>query len=304
MATKRIICNFFNFSEPAGLEGKLDLLFEGQKEILNKNKVENVEVAGNILRITFLEKNIIGSNHWWTGIVEKLDITEQGEISNLEGQKTVFGTNEDEGPIVNTGFVYYPLTKTVTLQRKIGGVNDNKFGIFIRKLLRQTNTVTSKSSKFQMDILPDLTKLERLNNTKHIKKLEYSFAMPENISSQKSENRPIFGDFFLAERLGGQSMKVQIRAEEMNVSQTIQKVKQMINFLGKDKLTSLKVVTEHNDIEEPLDLLTNKFSDYIDVSLKKGQKETVIVIMDTVHKIFENQKTLIEKMYINDQEEE
>lgn len=303
MPTKRITCNFFNFSEPTGYEGRIDLLFEGQKALINNQKVENVEVAGDILRITFLEKKTSGSYHWWVGIVERLDVSEQGEISNLEGQKTVYGTKEDEGPIVNTGFVYYPLTKTVALHRKIGGVNDKKFGVFIRKLLKQTNT-SEKSSKFTMDVLPDLSKLDRLYNTNHINKLEYSFAMPENLGSQKSETRTIFGDIFLADKLGGKNMKVQIRADEMNVSQTIQKVKQLFNFFGSDQLTSLKVVTEHNDIEEPLDLLSNKFTDYIDVTLKKGQKETVVVIMDTIDKIFLKQRTLIQKMYINEDEEE
>lgn len=304
MPTKRITCNFFNFTEPDGYDGKLDLLFKNQKEILKKGKVDNVEVAGEIIRITFLEKRGTEPSHWWVGIVERLDVTEQGEISNLEGQKTVYGTKEDEGPIVNTGFIYYPLTKTVTLQRKIGGVNDKKFGIFIRKLLKQTQTVSEKSSKFQMDVLPDLTKLDRLYNSRHIKLLEYSFAMPENLSFKKSKNRTILGDLFLADRLGGKNMRVQIRADEMDVSQTIKKVKQMISIFGSDELTSLRAVTEHNDIEEPLDLLSNKFTDYVDVTLKKGQKETVTLIMDTVDGIFNNQKTLIQKMYINNQEEE
>jgi hypothetical protein len=303
MPTKRIQCNFFNFQEPKEFEGKIDKLFENQKKVIDTKKVENVEVAGVILRITFLEKKKSGAHHLWVGIIERLDVTEQGEISNLEGQKTIYGTNEDEGPIINTGFVYYPLTKTVVLHRKIGGVNDDKFGVFIRKLLKQTNVVTGNSSKFKMDVLPDLTKLDRLYNSKHISKLEYGMALPKNLQSQKSKDRSIIGDFMLANILGGERMRVQIRAEEMNVLQTIKKVKQILK-LGSDNLTSLKVVTEHNQIEEPLDLLTNKFTDYIDITLKKGKKETVTLIMDTVNQIFDNQKTLIQKMYLNDEDDE
>lgn len=302
MPKKRIQCNFFKLSEPPGLAGTIDRLLENQKKVLEQGKVVNVEVSGVILRITFLRKNTSDSKHWWTGIIERLDVTEQAEISNLEGVKTVYGTKEDEGPITNTGFAYYPLTSTVVLHKKIGGVNDSKFGVFIRKLLRETNTVQSNSSKFVLDILPDLTKLDRLFNASQIKKLEYSFAMPENITHKKSSKRSIFGDIFLASSLGGQNIKVQIRADQMDIGQTIAKVKQLLT-LGED-VGTLKAITEHNEIEEPLDLLSNRFTDYIDVDLKKGQKETVVLIMDTVDEIFLNQRTLIQKMYLNEEDEE
>ncbi len=264
--------------------------------------VENVKVAGVILRITYLNKIEDSTNHWWTGIVEKLDITEQGEIADLDGNRTIYAQGENEGPIVNTGFIYYPLTKTIALHKKVGGVNDKNFGVFIRKLLRQTKIVEKGSSKYIMDVLPDLNKLDRLYNSKHIKELKYSFLLPKDLSANQSEKRSIWGDFRLAKKLGGERMNVTITASEMNADQTKRKVKQILE-MGNDHLSSLRAVTEHDDIEEPLDLLTNKFSDYKDIDLKKGKKETPTLIMDTINEIFIKQKKLIQTMYINDEDE-
>lgn len=303
MAKKRIHCNFFNIQEPDGAKGKIDVLFQQQKVIIDSKKVHNVEVSGFILRITYLKRKVTNGQHWWVGIVEKLDTTEMGEISNIAGVKSTYGQNEDEGPIVNTGFVYYPLTNTFVLHKKQGGVNDYRLGVFIRKLLKENGIAGSKSSKFVLDVLPDLTKLDRLNKANRIKTLEYSFALPENLSKLKSKDRAIFGDLLLANRLGGKRMKVLIRADEMHVSETLTKVKEILK-LGTDAVSSLRATAEHGDIEEPLDLLTNKFSDFIDVELKKGKKETVDLIIETVSEIFENQRTLITNMYVNEEVEE
>lgn len=298
MTTKRIQCTFFNISEPKENKGTIDKLLENQKKVLDNKTVDNVEVAGVILRITFLRRNNDDSSYWWTGIIEKLDINEQGEIADLAGNRSIYAAKEDEGPIVNTGFVYYPLTNTFALHKKIGGVNDKNLGIFLRRLLKQTQTIQKGFTKFVLDVLPDLHKIDRLYKATHIKELRYSFVMPEDISYKKSKNRSVVGDLFLANTLGGERMNVTIKANEMNAQQTKNKVKQILS-LGSNYLGSLRATTEHNDIEEPLDLLTNKFSDYEDIEIKRGYKETATTIMDTINKIFLKQKTLIQSMYVN-----
>ncbi|WP_264448905.1 hypothetical protein [Bacillus cereus] len=300
---KRIICNFFYFEEPEGGEGKINALFETQKNIIDNAGVTNIQVSYFYLRITYLEKRIDEDKQWWVGIVERLETTEEVESSNLVGERNVYASGDDEGPIKNTGFVYYPYTKTLVLHRKIGGVNDYNFGIFIRKLLKQLKVVNKGFTKYKMHLLPDLHKLDRLNKAPHIHSLEYSFKLPEKIDKVASENRSIFGDLFLAERLGGSHMKVAIKSDKMNVKETIQKVLK-IKALGDDNVNTLKVVTEHNNIEEPLDLLNSKFTDFKDVELKKGKKETPSLVMDTINEIFNNQRILIENMYINKEEEE
>jgi len=296
MATKRINCNFFYFQEKE--QGKINELFENQKNTINSNRVTNIPVSNFFLRITFLQKHQVQNKHWWIGIVERLETTEEVESSNLVGNRKVHATGEDEGPTRNTGFLYDPQTKTVALHRKIGGVNDVNFGIFIRKLLKELQIVQAGINDYKLHVLPDLNKLDRLNKAPHIHSLEYSFKLPEDLTSSSSGNRPIFGDILLASKLGGDYMKVAIRSDKMDVRETIKKVLK-IRELGEDNVKSLRVVTEHNDIEEPLDLLSSRFTDFIDVELKKGEKETVVVVMDAVYKIFNNQKTLIETMYLN-----
>lgn len=303
MATKKIQCNFFYFEEPEKGEGKINELLEKQKVILDAQTVTNIQVSSFYLRITYLEKKTEQDRQWWVGIVERLETTEQVESSNLIGERKLYAAGTDEGPIKNTGFIYDPYTKTVVLHRMIGGVNDVNFGIFIRKLLRKLQVVKSGSSKYKMHILPDLYKLDRLKKSPNIHSLEYSFKLPENIAQSSSENRSILGDLFLASRLGGNHMKVTIRSDKMNVKETIKKVFK-IQELGEDNINSLKVVTEHNDIEEPLDLLNSKFTDFIMVDLKKGKKITVTLVMDTINQIFNNQRKLIESMYINKEQEE
>ncbi|MGG2111933.1 hypothetical protein ABFY60_15645 [Lysinibacillus pakistanensis] len=301
MVTKTIRCNFFYFQEFEN--GKIDDMFEKQKVILNNKKVTNIKVSNFFLRITFLEKHSEINKHWWVGIIERLETTEEVESSNLVGDKKVYASGEDEGPIKNTGFLYDPQTKTVALHKKIGGVNDVNFGIFIRRLLKQLGVVNNKINEYKLHVLPDLNKLDRLRKAPHIHSLEYSFKLPENYTSIKSEDRAIVGDIFLASKLGGSYMKVKIKADKMNVKETIQKVFR-IKELGEDNVNTLKVVAEHNSIEEPLDLLSSRFTDFIDVELKRGKKETVVLIMDTVFKIFKNQQTLIETMYIRGNKED
>lgn len=301
MATKRIQCNFFYIQEHEN--GKINQLFETQKITLNNKKVTNIQVSNFYLRITFLNKISDNNKHWWVGIIERLETTEQVESSDLIGNNKVYASGEDEGPIKNTGFLYDPQTNTVALHRKIGGVSDVNFGIFIRKILKQLGLVNKGINNYKLHVLPDLNKLDRLSKAPHIHSLEYSFKLPENHEGQKSNNRPIFGDMLLASKLGGEYMKVGIRANSMNVKETIQKVLR-IKELGDENVKSLKVITEHNSIEEPLDLLSSKFTDYIDIELKKGKKETVVTIMDNVFKIFKNQQTLIEKMYLQRNQED
>ncbi|MED5019320.1 hypothetical protein P9847_18625 [Paenibacillus chibensis] len=303
MPTKRVTCTFFNISEPSKLKGKINELLENQYALIQSKKVHNVEVAGVYLRISFLRKESVNQNNYWIGVIERLDTTLQGEASNLDGVRIEYATGADEGPIVNTGFAYYPLTNTFVLHRKIGGVNDDKLGIFIRKLIRQTNIVSEGFTQFKLSILPDLTKIDRFKNAARIKQLEYSFKMPENLKSLKSEKRSILGDMHLANTLGGDTMRVVVRADSLDVSKVTQKVDELLK-LGGDFISSLRATTEHNGIEEPLDLLTEKFSDYEDVYLKKGNKETVDVIMDATKTIFLRQEALLKKMYLSDGSDE
>lgn len=296
--------NFFNFSEPNGEENGIDNLFEQQKGIIDQQKVDNIEAGGNVLRITFLEKNKeneASQRHFWVGVLEKLDVTSEGEIAKLDGTRTKYADGPDEGTIVNTGFLYYPLTKTLLLHKKHGGVNDKTFGVFIRKLIKHTG-ICSQHTKFTMDVVPDAKKLLRLSNAKGIEEVQYSFSLPKNLNFKKLENRPILGDMYLAHFLGGERVKVTVSAKEqgMKVLDTVRKINDLIK-LG-ENVSSLKAVSKHGDITEPLDLLSDRFTDFIRVKLDKNQKETATLIMESLKTIFSKQKTLIETMYISSDE--
>ena len=151
MTTKRIQCNFFYFQESE--KGKINQLFETQKAILDNRKVTNIPVSNFFLRITFLEKRNDISKHWWVGIIERLETTEEVESSDLAGNKKVYASGEDEGPIKNTGFLYDPQTNTVVLHRKIGGVNEANMGVFIRKLLKELGIVNKGINNYKMHVL-------------------------------------------------------------------------------------------------------------------------------------------------------
>lgn len=300
MPKKTIRCNFFNVNEPENLHGKVNELFNNQYEIVQSKQVQNIDVSGVVARFTFLEKLSHNNNPYWLGIIEKLDVTEQGEASNLEGIRQVYATNPDEGPTVNTGFAYFPLTNTVTLHQKRGGITEKMLGVFLRRLLKQSGVVDSGWTKFTLDLVPDIKKLARLKKAPKVKELIYSYAIPENIGSIKSESRWIFGDHLLASRLKGERIYVKISADSMDRTQTLRKIKDVM----KNNPSSLKATTEHNDIEEPLDLLTDKFTDYVEFDLKRGKKETVTLIMDKVNEIFLRQVKLIKNMYVNNEEGE
>lgn len=302
MVTKRITANFFYLNEPENNVGVMEKLLKNQQQIISGNNVQNIKVSNFYLRITDLKKETDDNgDYWWCGIIERLETTEQVESSNLAGIKKVYAVKDDEGPIINTGFLYYPKTNTILLHKKQGGVNYQNLGIFFRKLLKETNILTKDIRKFTIDIMPDLDKLDRLKNSSNILALEYSIKMPENISSLQKANRPIFGDIFLANHLGGKTMKVQIKSEGLNVKETVRKVLEVMK-LGDDNVRSLKAITEHSEIEEPLDLLTTRFTDFEDQNFKKGQRETVVTIMDGLNIIFKKQKGLIEVMYIRNDE--
>jgi hypothetical protein len=298
------MCNFFKLNEPKEKPGSIDRLFANEKSIIDSKKVNNVPVSGYILRITYLSRKDMQNDHYWVGIIERLDVTEDAEVANLQGQRQHYATSPDEGLITNTGFAYYPTTQTLVLHRKIGGVNDYKFGVFIRKLIKQVGLVSNGYNKYKMDVIPDLDKMTRLINSKIVKKLEYSFAIPESMKSLKNEKRSIFGDLFMAEFLQADRMKVEVTATNMNSQNIVSKVTALVDKFGLDNLGSLRATTVHNEIDEPLDLLTDKFSDFKDVTFKKEQKETPVLIMETVEELFLKQKKLLVTMYVNKSKED
>jgi hypothetical protein len=99
-------------------------------------------------------------------------------------------------------------------------------------------------------------------------------------------------------------MKVEVTATNMNSQNIVSKVTAFVDKFGLDNLGSLRATTVHNEIDEPLDLLTDKFSDFKDVTFKKEQKETPVLIMETVEELFLKQKKLLVTMYVNKSKED
>ncbi|ERN52839.1 hypothetical protein [Alkalihalophilus marmarensis] len=300
---RRITANFFYVSEAEEYPRTIDDLLNLQKGVIDSGKVDNVEAGGHVLRITYIEKmqrDDHTDRHWWVGILEKLDTSSEGEIANLDGKRTAYATKPDEGTIVNTGFAYYPFTQTLVLHKKTGGVNDKVFGVYLRKLIRQTGIIPEKSSKFIIELIPDLKKLFRLENAHNIKFFEYTYKMPENAAGVQKEQRPILGDIYLARKLKADKITVRLSAKDgLEVLDTIAKAKNIIQISKKDDISTLKAISEHNGIEEPLDLINEKLTDYLDVELAKNKKETPTLVMETINNIFKKQRRLLETMYIN-----
>lgn len=298
MPSKRISGTFFDFSQQQ--QGALDQLFQNLKEKLDANgddKLVNVKVADCYFRVVELRKENYGhiGREVWNGIIEKLDINELSITSDILGNRQVHGDGEKEGPVTHTGFVYDPLTSIILLHKRIGGINYERLGVFLRRILKDTGVVQD-SKGYQLAILVDPDKIERLRRAPTIKEMTFSYKPPSNMASLRNGDRSIIGDFMLADNYNGEHIRIEIKGEHLDKSKVVRKMNQLLDLFGKDMGTA-RVVTEHNDTEEVLDLLSDRLSDYVDVNLTRGQKITEVVIIDSIKKIFENNIGVLDQHY-------
>ena len=303
MPSKRISGTFFQVHEPE--RGKVNQLF---RTIYNRlitdelpegeTRLHNVESGGFIFRVVNLtyENYANVGREVWHGIIERLDTSELTITSNILGERQENGAGEDEGPVTHTAFVYDPLTSCLFLHRKINGINYEKLGIIIRKLLRETQIAEGRaSSGFVINVLPDVEKLARARNADEIHEIAFTYKMPENVPDIEQGDRMIVHDMLLARRFRGETIKVVVSGASLDRDVVVNKIESLLE--GDLEVTTAKITTEHNDVEEVLDLLSDRFYDYEIVELVRGEKLTEVRVLEAVKNIFANNIGVLDRHF-------
>ncbi|MCM3281780.1 hypothetical protein M3591_14905 [Exiguobacterium sp. MER 193] len=294
MPKKTISGTFFGIHEP--VRGNINRLFTAIHDRLNmtdvpegESRLLNVESGQTVIRIVDLKKGNYTNvaREVWYGIIEKLDTSELTITSNLLGERQENGAGEDEGPVTHTAFVYDPLTSCLFLHRKINGVNYEKLGVVIRNLLRKTQIASGKaSSEYVVNVFPDVEKLARARNANEIHQVAFTYKMPEVVPEVGDDENYIIHDFMIGQRFEGQTVNVVVKGASLNRNAVMNKIESLLQ--GNIEVSTAKVVAEHNDVEEVLDLLSDRFYDYEIVELIKGEKLTEERLLEAVKTIFAN----------------
>lgn len=309
MPNKTISGTFFGVHEPE--RGKIDQLFTLIHTRLNmdnllegQTKLFNVESGDFVFRVVSLEKENYANvgREVWYGIIERLDTSELTITSNILGERQENGAGEDEGPVTHTAFVYDPLTSCLFLHRKINGINYEKLGVIIRKLLRETRIVEGRaSSGYVINVFPDVEKLARARNADEIHEVAFTYRMPENVPDIEQNDRMIIHDMMLARRFRGETIKVVVSGTSLDRNTVMDKIESLLE--GDLEVTTAKVKAEHNEIEEVLDLLSDRFYDYEIVELVRGEKLTEVRLLDAVKNIFANNIGVLDRHFQRDNRE-
>lgn len=297
MPTRRITGTFFYLSQAA--PRTMNTLFDTLKKKFDdeEEKLINIKVKEEYFRIVELSnENFLNvGRDVWVGIIEKLDTKELTVTSDMLGNRQVHGEGEEEGPVTHTGFVFDPLTSVFFLHKRIGGINYDRLGKFLRDLLEETNLVKD-SKKYQLSVLPDPDKLDRLKRAPAVKELTFAYKVPTNVGNLEQQDNGIVRDLLMADDFNSEFIRIEIRGHDLDKNLVVKKVEQLKELLGKG-LSSAKAVAEHDDIEETLDLLKDRLTDFHDVELTKGKKVTEYVILDAIKVIFNNNVGVLDQRF-------
>jgi len=301
MPTKTINFDFFTVNNV--VEQKIDVLDTVlQKELLNvKNNVfNNVKMFGYFARVRAISKNPTntsipisqGGEYYWVVTVERVHTDEESYVADAAGNRQTYATGPDEGPVIDTVFLYNPNNKIFVVNRSRGGLGFNHLTTYLSKLTDMEDLI--------LEIIIDPNVLDKLKKIPMIKYVEYNISVPTNLSALGDPNRGFEGDIKLAKKLLAGRMKV-ILGSDKGKKLSLENVKSKVNSVLSmgESVKGLLVKGEREGIEETLDLIKQRVIYTKKVNIPKGKKINYIMIMDIAEEAYKVKSKLLNTMYIN-----
>lgn len=229
----------------------------------------------------------------WIFNIERINVSENSTIGDITKDiktgRSEQATSKEQGPLIDTICLFNPINRVLIIPRNRGGVSVRLMEKFIRKL--------TKDRGLTLDLVTELDGLNKIEHMDEVKEVQYSVAMPENLSGLKKKDRSIWGDFKLMNYLGGKkiymTMKLDSSLQKNNRDHLLNKVKD----LAKRDSSKIKIVGQHNLDKQVIDLISKKM-EYIDtITLPKDKKISIEDMMESVRVAYESNQTMLEKLY-------
>lgn len=284
MSTK--ICNFDFFTVACTDKSAIVSAFQQELSIRNANKVNNIQLLDFYARIRHIElkeKN-------WIGYVEKLNVFDEAHIGDINGDRQTLASNDDQGPIFDTVFLYNPITNVLVLHRNKSGLGTNTFARFIGKLIGDED--------LQLELVIDPDTLARLTKMSIIKSIDYKISKPKNYKFAQDKGRSVDADMELVKFFQGDNIKVTIGGEQLGKENLVTKVKKLLR--SPDSISKLEVKGEANGDPDLIDLIKKRIVHTKKYSVTKNKKVTEIMLMDEILIGYNKHKTNLGRLYLNE----
>ncbi|QNQ80513.1 hypothetical protein [Lactobacillus sp. PV034] len=276
MKFKHKVVNYYHLEESKSIiDGKkkgqilskIDKKFEDTFNLLKDNKsdeIDSVKIKDNTYYICAMDKGYSkdpdnGKSFAWLISISRLDPNKKVEVGDMAQKKVdkrnrPIKINPSEGLVVETQFLYDPVTHVFATIRTTGGMNIQLLKSFLLKFCDVRGITFA--------IIPDKDGLKDINNMVAGSKVTYKIAQIDALKNLRDPNRSELADIEYAEEIGGREMEITIVAGEGNLN--IKGVKNKLSFLFKHSeelhVKKLQAQIKNADgIEEPLDLIQHKF---------------------------------------------
>ena len=296
MTTKNVSVDFFKLDSndiKKSIQKLSTKLAEQKKDIASKKR-SNIKIFDFHVRFAHLEL----SNNVWFGHLEKVRTEEYAVVGDLAGSRNTFAINQDEGPVNDTTFFFWPSYGIIGIYRLREGVSHKSFVIFLDKLL---------SDEVKLNIILGEDQAKRLDKMRLVKKMEYKISRPNNAKFLKDENTGFFQEAKLIEQLNSNSMDIIIAAgkgKKLEKEQILKKARRILNHNDKGiKVDKMKIIgrQHHDAVEETIDLIEDRMVYKEKLTIPKNKKVTPEMMIDVVQRAYADKRTELARMYIDEE---
>jgi hypothetical protein len=295
LATKNVTYDFFTFKNKNN-QNILKQTLEKEYKLRQSKKVNNIKLYDYYARIREIEYQQFDFNNqdsgYWLCNIEKINVLDEASIGDLQGGRQTIATGDDQGPIIDTVFLYNPFNDVIVLQRNRSGLSLNSFTLFLSKL--------TNSNDIELELIIDPNALEKLKKMPIVDRIEYKISKPTSYKFAKNEDRSLRGDIKLAELFQGENLKVVIGAQRgghLHKTKILSKVKSLLR--NSDGLHKLNVRGRVNGDIEILDLIKQRILFTKKFNLKRGEKVTLVKLQDAIIEAYKFHSQTLDNMYIN-----
>lgn len=294
MPTKNVTFEFYSVNSVISVQQIVNAIKNERKNV-NIKKFNNIPVYDYFARMRDIKEITLQSTNskCWIVNLEKINVLDQAYIGDLNGSRSAVANKDDEGPLVDTVFLYAPETHVIALQRNRNGIGFNAFCVYLRKLLNNDD--------LNLEIILDPDILVKLKKMSLVKKIEYKIAKPVNYDFAKKENRTLNADIELIKNLNGDNMSIVISSErgnELSAAKAKEKIKAL--FSSKNQSLELDKMKVRGEIEgelDTIDLIKGKVNYTKKFRLTKGKKVTEIMLMEAVEEAYKNNRSDLVRLY-------
>ncbi|WP_211750345.1 DUF6731 family protein [Paenibacillus sp. Marseille-Q4541] len=283
MATK--ICNFDFYTVSTSDKSEIAKAFASEAAIRKTGGVNNVPVFDFYARV----RQVKHENKLWVGYVEKINTLDEAHIGDLGGKRETLASNDDQGPIFDTVFLYNPINNVLVLHRTRSGMGTTAFAKYLGKLVGDDD--------LELELVIDPDALKRLGKINMVKSIDYKISKPSNFKFLNNKNGSFNADLALAKLFQGENIKVTVGGPDLKKENVLEKVKHLLKF--QDSISKLEVKGEANGEPDTIDLIQNRIVHTKRYSVSKNKKVTEVMLMDEIVVGYNKNKINLDRLYIN-----